>query len=117
MNERKVSGLLGLALRSGKVVLGAQPAVDAVRSGRAAVVLMDVSSSDNTMKALRNSCQYHQVPLIETSAGMIDQATGKQGRKAAALLHGDIAKEILKHTTTEETEQEGNNAGVQSTNG
>lgn len=117
MNEQKVSGLLGLALRSGKVTLGANQAVTVVRSGRAMAVLMDISASENTIKLLRNSCQHHGVPLVETSAGMIDRATGKQGRKAAALLHSDISKEIIKHAVVGEDEKEGNKAGVQATNG
>lgn len=117
MNEQKVAGLLGLALRSGKVSLGAQQAVDAVRHGKAAAVLMDPGASENTIKRLRDSCQHHQVLLIEISAGFLDKATGKQGRKAAALLHSDITKEIIRLTAVQEDEQTGNKAGVLSTNG
>ena len=118
MNEKKVMGLLGLALRSGNLALGADIAQQAVRSKKAMAVLLDAGASENTRKKLTDSCTYYQIPLIMVSQGMLELATGKQGRKAAALLHSDISKEILKQAVVhEENECVEMNAGVQATNG
>ena len=118
IDEKKLTGLLGLALWSGNVVLGTDSVLVSVRLKKARAVLIDERASDNTRKKLEDSCAYHQVPLIKINAELIEKATGKQGRKAAALLHSNISEEILRHAIDlGNGSSAGNNAGVHLANG
>ena len=45
--------MLGLCARAGKLAYGVDAAEDAVRKGRASVVVMDADAGPNTRKALK----------------------------------------------------------------
>ena len=66
--------MLGLCARAGKLAYGADAAADAVRKGRASVVIMDAGAGPNTRKMLTNACQSHGARLIE--AADVGRATG-----------------------------------------
>ena len=51
--------MLGLCARAGKLAYGADAAADAVRKGRAGVVVMDEGAGPNTRKMLKNACLSH----------------------------------------------------------
>ena len=97
MTEREkiqLKGFLGLCYRAGQVILGQDACVDAVRRKAAAFVLLDESSTDVSRKRFRNACLSHKVPLYETPEGLIAQALGKEGRMAAAVRAGTMAKRL-----------------------
>ncbi|MFH1513200.1 MAG: ribosomal L7Ae/L30e/S12e/Gadd45 family protein, partial [Bacillota bacterium] len=91
---RKLKGFLGLCQRAGQVILGQDACVDAVRRKTAALVLLDVSSTDVSKKRFRNACLSHHVPLYGVPRGLIAQALGKDGRMAAAIRQGTMAEKL-----------------------
>ena len=56
--------MLGLCARAGKLAYGADAAADAVRKGRASVVVMDAGAGPNTRKLLTNACASHGARLF-----------------------------------------------------
>lgn len=95
MDEKKLGGLLGLAVRAGQAKLGSGPALDALRADRAGLILLDEGASDNTGKRFRDACRFHQVPLCVLPVGMIGRCTGRGNAMAAALLKGGMAETLL----------------------
>ena len=95
MTENRVISFLGLCMRAGRVISGQEACVDLVRSGEAALVLMDASASDNTRKRLTDACHSHDVPLYEVSAGELGRAIGKNGRMVIALKPDGMSEKLL----------------------
>ena len=54
----KLKGMLGLAMRAGKLACGESKAAEAIRGGRAELVLLSADASDNTEKRFLNMTQY-----------------------------------------------------------
>jgi ribosomal protein L7Ae-like RNA K-turn-binding protein len=118
----KLKGFLGLCYRAGQVILGQDACVDAVRKNQAALVLLDETSTDVSRKRFRNACTSHRVPLYGVPGGLIAQALGKEGRMAAAVRPGTMAKKLQElireesmtdcHLKSNPTNESANIAGV-----
>ncbi len=89
----KAIGFLGLCARAGQLTTGQESFVAAIRSGSAALALVDAGSSENTLKRFRDSCQSHGVPLYIVPSGAIGQAIGKPSRMAATIARGPMAEQ------------------------
>ena len=94
MDNKKLSGLIGLCMRARQLALGTDQAVKAVRGGKAAVILLDSGASDNLRKKLSDASAFHHVPLMELPEGLLDRAAGQDGKMAAAALRGTLAEQI-----------------------
>jgi len=64
MNE-KASGMIGLARRAGKLIWGEDTVLEAIRSGKAQLVLIAGDASDNTKKLFNDKCSYYRVKVFE----------------------------------------------------
>ena len=84
--------MLGLCARAGKLAYGADAAEEAVRKGRASVVVMDKAAGPNTRKLLTNACASHGARLFE--AADVGRSTGKDSRMAVAVLDARMAARV-----------------------
>lgn len=85
-NKGKILGLLGLALRAGKIQSGEFATEKSVKSGRACMVIVSEESSENTKKMFRNMCTYYEVPYYEFgSKEELGHALGKGMRASLAI--------------------------------
>ncbi len=98
-----VSGLLGLACRAGQITLGADMALQDIRGGKAALVLLDAGASEATQKKLKDGCAYRSVPFYVLPEGEISRACGRDGRIAAAVKKGKLAERMKELLSTEES--------------
>ena len=99
MNLVKSSGAVGLAIRAGKCVQGADATERAVRAGKAKLVLLDPAASENMQKDTENLCAYYHCPLVRLpEKGWLEQVTGAANRKVLAFTDAGFAKMILKYT-------------------
>ncbi len=89
-----VSGLLGLACRAGQIALGADMALQEIRSGKAALLLLDAAASEGTRKKLLDACAFRSVPVYTLPEDEISHACGRDGRMAAAVRKGNLAKRM-----------------------
>ena len=91
----KMAGYMGLSVRAGQAVTGEGACVTAVRSGKAAVVLLDDSASENARKRFSDTCGHHKVPLVILPKELLEKAIGKPGRMSMAIPPGGLADKVL----------------------
>lgn len=90
-NER-VMGYLGLAARAGKMESGEFSTENAVKRGKARLVLIAGDASENTKKKFQNMCEYYHVPCcIFSDKETIGHAIGKEFRASCAITDGGLA--------------------------
>ena len=61
--QNKAYGMIGMAMKAGKVASGEFATEKAVKSGKAALVIVSETASENTKKKFRNMCDYYKVPI------------------------------------------------------
>lgn len=96
--KNKVLSLLGLATRSRNVVSGGFATENAVKSGKAYLVIVSEDASANTEKKFRNMCEFYEVPYYRF--GMkesLGHFMGKQERTSLAITDAGFADSIQKH--------------------
>ncbi len=102
MTDRTL-GLLGMAMRAGKVASGEKMTLDAIRSGKAQLVLVARDSSDNTRKLFRDKCAYYKVVHAEYGTReILGHALGRAGRSSVAVMDGGFARALLERPEIQE---------------
>ena len=87
-----------MAMKAGKLVSGEFATEKAVKSGKAALVIVSESASENTKKKFRNMCDYYQVPICFLGEKEeLGHAIGKQFRASLAVTDEGLAKAIKKN--------------------
>ena len=66
-NEKRILAYLGLAKRAGKVASGEFQTEEAIRKGKAELVIVASDASDNTRKKFRNMCDWHHARMVVCS--------------------------------------------------
>ena len=64
MNDR-VLGMIGLATKAGKIIYGEDKLLEAIRFGKAKLVIIATDASDNTKKKFNDKCSYYKVKAFE----------------------------------------------------
>lgn len=94
----KVLSMLGLATRSRNVVSGGFATEQAVKSGKAYLVIIAEDASDNTRKKYSNMCEFYEVPCAYYSTKeVLGHAMGKEERTTLAVTDEGFADSIRKH--------------------
>lgn len=93
-------GMLGFAMRAGKVIIGTEQVFAALpRKGRVKLVLLCTDASDETKKRVRVKCEFYSTPAIEIGMDMqsLGALIGKTYAPACVALTDDgFATEIKK---------------------
>ena len=98
LKNQKVLSLLGLATRSRNVVSGGFATENAVKSGKAYLVIVSQDASDNTKKKFRNMCEFYKVPFyLFGEKESLGHSMGKQERTSLAVVNAGFADSIRKH--------------------
>lgn len=94
--EEKVYGYLGLAARGRRLLSGEFSCENAVRDGKARLVVLAGDASGNTKKKFQNMCEYYQVPLCFVGdRAALGAAIGRSFRASAAVTDEGLAKAII----------------------
>ena len=98
MAWNKAYGMIGMAMKAGKVASGEFATEKAVKTGKAALVIVSEAASENTKKKFRNMCDYYQVPIyFFGEKEELGHAIGKEFRASLAVLDDGLAKAIEKN--------------------
>lgn len=98
MKQNKVLSLLGLSARAGKLASGEYSAETAVKSGKAALVLIAEDASANTKKLFHDKCSFYEVPIYEFGTKeVLGHAIGKELRASVAVLDEGLANAVISH--------------------
>ena len=103
MKQSKVTGLIGLAVKAGKIVSGEFCTEREIKSGKANLVIVAEDASDNTRKKFKNMCDFYHVPLyFYQNKETLGHAMGKEFRASLAVLDEGFSESIKKNMETKE---------------
>lgn len=89
--------MVGIATKAGRVDSGEFMTENAVKSGKAALVIIAGDASENTKKKFNNMCEFYEVPIrVYSSKEDLGQAIGKEFRATIAITDEGLAQAIMK---------------------
>ena len=94
MNEQKLAGMLGLAVRARQAAVGMDACRIMIRAGKCGVLLVYADTGQNTRQKAEDLCRQTETPLMLLPAGLIEKATGKSSM-TAAIQKGSFAERFL----------------------
>ena len=100
-NNQRLYGMLGLAMRAGKLVIGTEMICRAMPKGNLRLVAVSASASEATKKKLFVKCDFYSISAIEVDIDTerLGKLLGKTYSPAAVAVTDDgFAKEIKKAT-------------------
>lgn len=93
----RIDSMLGLATKAGRMKTGTFLVEDAVRSGKARLVLIAEDAEKNTRKTLEDKCRTYHVPIrYYGSKEELGHSAGKEFRSCAAVLDTGFAESITR---------------------
>ena len=105
MIERLLN-MIGLARRAGKVSTGAFVCEKMIKSRRARLVILACDASENTKKAVTDSCRFYNIRVIEISdMESLGHITGGGDRAVVSVNDNNFAKAISDIYISSETEK------------
>lgn len=94
--EDKVLSMIGMAKRAGKVRTGEFICGKEIKNRSAYLVIIARDASDNTKKAITDSCRYYKVKYIEYGTKQeLGQFTGGGYKAVISVADNNFAKAIL----------------------
>jgi ribosomal protein L7Ae-like RNA K-turn-binding protein len=102
MMNRKICSLLGLAMRAGKLKVGEDAVLQAIRGQQAQLVIVATDASPATRKKVSDKCKYYQVPWVSwASREQLGACVGKDERVLLAVIDTGFARSILHEAENE----------------
>ena len=97
MENEKIRGMLGLARRAGKTAGGAFLSEQALKKGKARLVLIAEDASENTRKQFLAMSSYRKVPvLIWGTKDVLGECTGNAQFSVLAITDSSFADAITR---------------------
>ncbi len=89
--------LVGIAKKAGKIAAGEFQTENAVKSGKASLVIISEEASDNTKKKFRNMCTFYEVPaFFYGTKEELGAAIGCEFRASLAVMDSGLSRAIEK---------------------
>lgn len=93
----KIPSIVSLAKKAGKTVNGEGAVKDAVRSGKASLVILAEDVGKNTEKSITNSCAYYGVRLVRMGTKEeMGRSIGRSFNAVIAVCDRGFAESIEK---------------------
>lgn len=97
MRQNKILSLLGLAARGHNLVSGEFQTLDAIKSGKAMLVIVAEDASANTVKLFNDKCSFYEIPVFQYgSKEELGRAIGKEMRSSLALCDAGMADAVIR---------------------
>ncbi|HMM31745.1 MAG TPA: L7Ae/L30e/S12e/Gadd45 family ribosomal protein [Clostridia bacterium] len=90
--DEKMRSALGFSMRSGNLLAGDFACENAVKKGKAKLVVLDESASANTKERYQGLCERAGIPCVLMES--MGEAVGKPGRMIAAVTDVSFAKMV-----------------------
>lgn len=95
---QKIKSALGLAQKAGKLASGDTSVENAIKSGKAKLLIIAVDVAENTKKNLKLLATRYSLPVYELlSKAELGLAIGKAQRASIAVLDVNFVKMIVKN--------------------
>lgn len=100
--DRKLWGMLSLAMKSGSLAVGEGRATDAVRSGKASMIILSDDASANTSKKFSNMGDFRNLPVISfADRYRLGHTIGKKFAVVVAVCDKGFSDNIMKILLTD----------------
>ncbi len=97
MSQDRVLSMVGLAKKARRLAAGESAVEDAVKSGKAKLVLVAADASENTRKLFTNRCTFYQVPLyFYSDKESLGRALGRDIQASVAIQDTGMADAVIK---------------------
>lgn len=97
MNKDPICSLLGLAARGRNAVSGEFSVENALKSGKAYVVIIANDASENTRKKFTDMATYRGVPVyLYQDKDILGKCLGKEMRSTVAIVDEGLAKAVIR---------------------
>lgn len=98
--QNKVLSLLGLAMKAGLTASGETGVLEAIKTGKACMVLIADDASDNSRKLYSDKCSFYEIPcFFWGTKEQLGHAIGKEERSAVAICDAGFSGAIAKKLT------------------
>lgn len=95
MKRDSVLSLVGIAKKAGKVASGEFQTEQAVKSGKAGLVIVSEEASENTKKKFRNMCDFYRIPVFfYEGKEQLGAAIGCEFRASLAVTDEGLSRSI-----------------------
>ena len=95
--QDRVLGMLGLAEKAGALVSGGFSTENAVKSGKARLVIVSEDAQKNTTSLFENKCEFYGIPLRRYGTKeTLGHAIGKGERSCLAVTQEGFAGSLVK---------------------
>jgi ribosomal protein L7Ae-like RNA K-turn-binding protein len=88
--KKNTLGVIGLAARARGIVIGTNQVLEAIRGGKAKLVLIASDVSQNTRKALNDKSLYYSVPTAEADITAVELGHAVGHSNTAAIAFTDV---------------------------
>lgn len=103
LKMNKALSMISLATKAGKTSSGEFLTEQAVKEGKAHLVIVAGDASANTKKKFQNMCDFYKVPIyFFEDKETLGHAMGKEIRASLAITDAGFAKSISKHIDTQD---------------
>ncbi len=97
INNKKICGLLGLAMRAGKIVFGTEACMQAIEKNKIKLVIIATNAAERTKMNFKNVCTKKNVPIEEClTTEEISKAIGENNKVVIGIKDINFSKEIIK---------------------
>ena len=95
---QRIKGMIGLARRAGKVIMGTELITLAFPKGKVRLVIIACDSSDGTKEKLTHKCEYYKIPslVLDIEKEELGALLGKSSVAAVAICDNGFATEIAR---------------------
>ncbi len=106
INETRFFGMLGFAMRAGRLIIGTESVCRAMAQGTPKLVLISSDASEGTKKKITLKCEFYKIPyiLLPFDSERLARAVGKTyAPMGIAVADEGFAAEIIKTQESENT--------------
>ena len=97
MNNKKILGLIGLAVKAGKICFGADSVENEIKKQKVKLVIVANDASERTKDKFKKLCNQHNIEIIiQEEIENLSKAIGKSNKAIIGIKEENLSKEIQK---------------------
>lgn len=97
MINSKILGLIGLAMKAGKVAFGADSVQESIIKKKIKLVIISEDSSERTKKKFIDICEKYNIPIIiDGDIDSLSKTIGKSNKAILGIKDANFAESIQK---------------------